>query len=42
MINANEEIGSTPGGLGQIMAANGLYDILANQHDAKEYPNTYI
>jgi hypothetical protein len=42
MINANEEIGASPGGLGQILAKNGLYDIIANQHDAEEYSNTYI
>jgi hypothetical protein len=38
MINANEEIGTSPGGLGHILASNGLF----NRHDADEYPNTYI
>jgi hypothetical protein len=42
MIDANEEVGSSPGGLGQIMANNGMYDILAMQHDSDQYPNTYI
>jgi hypothetical protein len=42
MINANEEVGATPGGIGQIMADNGMYDILAMQHDSEKYPNTYI
>jgi hypothetical protein len=31
MIDANKEVGASPGGLGQIMANNGMYDILAMQ-----------
>jgi hypothetical protein len=41
MINANEEISSKPGGIGQILAQNGLFDILANQHITEKYPPTY-
>jgi hypothetical protein len=42
MIDANEEIGEQPGGLGQIVAKNGLYDILANRFDTENAPNTYM
>jgi hypothetical protein len=41
MIDENEEIGNKPGGFGQILAQNGLFDILANQHIAEKYPPTY-
>lgn len=42
MIDANEEIGCKPGGLGQVLATNGLHDIIANFHDTEEFPNTYL
>jgi hypothetical protein len=42
LLDANEEIGNNPGGLGQVIAKNGLFDILSNQHVAESYPNTYI
>jgi hypothetical protein len=42
LLDANKEIGKTPGGLGQVIAKNGLFDIIANQHAAETYPNTYI
>jgi hypothetical protein len=41
MLDANEEIGGKPGGLGQVVANNGLYDVMANQHNAEQYPPTY-
>jgi hypothetical protein len=41
LIDANEEIGQKPGGLGEVMASNGLYDIMANQHYSETYPPTY-
>jgi hypothetical protein len=42
LMDANEEIGSQPGGLSQAIARNGIHDILANYHDNEEFPNTYI
>jgi hypothetical protein len=42
MINANKEMGDQPGGLGQIVAKNGLFDILANRIDSENLPNTYM
>jgi hypothetical protein len=42
LIDANEEIGSKPGGISSAIARNGLYDIIANQHNTKDCPNTYI
>jgi hypothetical protein len=41
MIDANEEIGKKPGGIGKVMADNGLYDIMANQHHTETYPPSY-
>jgi hypothetical protein len=41
LIDANEEIGQKPGGLGEVLAQNGLYDIMANQHFSETYPPTY-
>jgi hypothetical protein len=41
MLDANEEIGRKPGGLGQIIAKNGLFDVMANQHNTEIYPPTY-
>jgi hypothetical protein len=41
MIDANEEIGKRPGGLGKVLAENELYDIIANQHHTDSYPPTY-
>jgi hypothetical protein len=40
-IDANEEIGREPGGISKVIADNGLFDILANQHNAEKYPPTY-
>jgi hypothetical protein len=42
LIDANEQVGATPGGLGKIIADNGLFDIIANQHNVDRYPPTYI
>jgi hypothetical protein len=42
LIDANEQVGATPGGLGKIIADNDLFDIIANQHNVENYPPTYI
>jgi hypothetical protein len=40
-IDANEEIGRNPGGLGKVLSGNGLFNIVANQHQMDTYPPTY-
>jgi hypothetical protein len=42
LINANKEIGTKPGGISSAIARNGLYNLLANQHNTDSCPNTYI
>jgi hypothetical protein len=41
MINANEEVGLLPGGLSNIIASAGLFDLLDTRHNSPHYPNTY-
>jgi hypothetical protein len=41
MIDTNEEIGYKPGGINLVISKSGLYDIIATQHNADKYPNTY-
>jgi hypothetical protein len=41
MINANEDVGSKPGGMGQVISQAGLLDLISNKHDAEHMPNTY-
>jgi hypothetical protein len=41
MIDANEDIGRKPGGMGQIIYKAGLLDLISNKHDAENTPNTY-
>jgi hypothetical protein len=42
LIDANKEIGTKPGGISSTIAQNGLFDLIANQHNTEESPNTYI
>jgi hypothetical protein len=41
MIDANEDIGSKPGSMGQVIYKAGLLDIISSKHDAEKMPNTY-
>jgi hypothetical protein len=41
MINANEDIGSQPGGLSNTISSAGLFDLVDARHNAGSYPNTY-
>jgi hypothetical protein len=41
MIDTNEEIGHKPGGINAVVSKSGLHDIIARQHPADKYPNTY-
>jgi hypothetical protein len=41
LMDANKEIGKNPGGMGQIIARNGLFDILAN-HMKQKHIQTHI
>jgi hypothetical protein len=41
MIDANEEVGSQPGGLSSVISSAGLYYLLDARHSAPHYPNTF-
>jgi hypothetical protein len=41
MIDTNEEIRQKPGGINAAISKSGLHDILAINHSADKYPNTY-
>jgi hypothetical protein len=41
MIDANEDIGNKPGGMGQVIHKAGLLDLISCKHDAEKMPNTY-
>jgi hypothetical protein len=41
MIDANEEVGSPPGGLSSVIALAKLFDLLNARHNALQYPNTF-
>jgi hypothetical protein len=42
MINANEDVGSTPGGMSLVISLVGLFDLIQVRHQTERYPNTFV
>jgi hypothetical protein len=41
MINANENVGSNPGGISSVIASAGLFIRVESRHQTERYPNTF-
>jgi hypothetical protein len=41
MLDANEDIGNKPGGMGLVIQKAGLLDLISCKHDTEKIPNTY-
>jgi hypothetical protein len=41
MIDANEDVSSSPGGMSSVIASAGLFDLIQARHQADRYPNTF-
>jgi hypothetical protein len=41
LIDANEEVGTQPGGMSTVISAAGLSDLIDSRHHADKYPNTF-